>query len=109
MAVALDLSSSSNAQIIQSFSDSISEVNTQKSLVTPRLHFNCNEFVWDGNLDELKEFVQDDLQLLNGKWSSPGGEVKLFTNPTFAFKWYNNNNNKHLYSAQTKTVLGALQ
>jgi hypothetical protein len=88
MAVALDLSSSSNAQIIQSFSDSISEVNTQKSLVTPRLHFNCNEFVWDGNLDELKEFVQDDLQLLNGKWSSPGGEVKLFTNPTFAFKWY---------------------
>ena len=88
MAVALDLSSSSNSQIIQSFSDSISEVNIHKSLVTPRLHFNRNEFVWDGNLDELKQFVQDDLQLLNGKWSSPGGEVKLFTNPTFVFKWY---------------------
>jgi hypothetical protein len=33
MAVALDLCSSSNLQILQSFSDSISEENKQKSLV----------------------------------------------------------------------------
>ena len=63
MVAALHLCSSSNSQILQSFSDSISKENTQKSLVTTRLHFNHNEFVWDGNLDELKQFIRDDLRL----------------------------------------------
>ena len=34
-------------------------------------------YLWKGNLSELKRFVQDEIKL-TGKWSSPGGETKLF-------------------------------
>ena len=39
-----------------------------------------SEFSWEGSLDELKAFVQDKL-CLQGKWTSPRREVKLFTIP----------------------------
>ena len=41
------------------------------------LTYKGNEFAWNGCLESLKCFVQTDLYL-RGKWSSPGGEVKLF-------------------------------
>ena len=43
-----------------------------------------NEFAWNGCLESLKNFVHADLNL-RGKWSSPGGEVKLFKDPKFSF------------------------
>ena len=46
-----------------------------------------NEFAWNGCLESLKNFVHADLNL-RSKWSSPGGEVKLFKDPKFSFKWY---------------------
>jgi hypothetical protein len=36
------------------------------------------EYYWQGTLRELKLFVEANLKL-QGKWSSPGGEVKLLT------------------------------
>ena len=44
------------------------------------------EYFWDGSLSELKSFVKNNLGL-SGKWTSPGGEVKLFTNANFRLKW----------------------
>jgi hypothetical protein len=41
---------------------------------------------WKGNLAQLKSFVQNDLKLI-GKWSSPGGETKLFKNTEIILKW----------------------
>ena len=34
---------------------------------------------WNGDLESLKSFIADDLNL-SGKGSSPGGQVKAFTN-----------------------------
>ena len=45
------------------------------------------QYSWDGSPQELKSFVYGQLGL-NGKWSSPGGEVKLFVNLNVSFKWY---------------------
>ena len=44
------------------------------------------KFIWDGTLDNLKKFVSDELKLL-GKWTSPGGETKLFTSGSLSLKW----------------------
>ena len=45
--------------------------------VTGKLTFDGDKLYWNGNLTELKSFVASCLNL-DGKWSSPGGQVKLF-------------------------------
>ena len=57
---------------------------------TPRLG---NEFAWEGRLGSLKEFIKDKLNI-EGKWSSPGGETKLFTSANCLMKWYGKSRNK---------------
>jgi hypothetical protein len=44
---------------------------------------------WGGTLNDLKEFVSNELKL-SGGWTSPGGEVKLFTSDTanVSLKWH---------------------
>ena len=49
------------------------------STLVSNLSINENGYIWKGNLPQLKRFVQNDLKLI-GKWSSPGGETKLFKN-----------------------------
>jgi hypothetical protein len=46
-------------------------------------------YLWTGSLADLKCFVGEILNL-KGKWSSPGGEAKLFcaTKPDFVIKWF---------------------
>ena len=51
------------------------------------LTYSAKEFAWEGSLEELKAFVKYDLQL-QGKWTSPGGEVKLFTSCNYILKWH---------------------
>ena len=51
------------------------------------------EFTWEGCLDDLRKFVQANLKL-QGKWTSPGSEVKLFTCNEYTLKWYGVNKNK---------------
>ena len=51
------------------------------------LIYKGSEFARNGCLESLKEFVRVDLNL-RGKWSSPGGEVKLFKESEFSIKWY---------------------
>jgi hypothetical protein len=44
---------------------------------------------WDGTLNDLKEFVSNELKL-SGGWTSPGGEVTLLTSDTsnVSLKWH---------------------
>lgn len=44
------------------------------------------ELTWHGNLEELKQFIDEELKLSPGKWSSPGGETKLFVNEDIKLK-----------------------
>ena len=46
---------------------------------------NGEKFIWDGTLENLKNFVADELKLLD-KWTS-GGETKLFTSGLVCLKW----------------------
>ena len=50
------------------------------------LSYDGNELYWKGSLDDLKEFVHSKLKL-DGSWSSPEGDVKLFTGENISLKW----------------------
>jgi hypothetical protein len=55
--------------------------NNEEEHLTSRavnLIYSEKEFSWEGSLDELKSLVKYDVQL-QGKRTSPGGQVKLFT------------------------------
>ena len=51
------------------------------------LKIDGEKLYWDGTLNDLKEFVSNRLKL-SGRWTSPGGEVKLFTSDTGCLKWH---------------------
>lgn len=42
---------------------------------------------WLGQLDDLKQFVEDILND-SGKWISPGGKAKSFRNENITITWY---------------------
>jgi hypothetical protein len=44
------------------------------------------ELFWEGSLECLNNFVKVDLNI-EGKWTSPGGEVKVFTTKDHIIKW----------------------
>ena len=45
------------------------------------------DYFWEGNLPQLKSFVEKTLKI-DGSWSSPGGEVTLFKSQNVILKWY---------------------
>ena len=65
------------------------------------LSVKCNKLEWDGktyrwtgNLEELKDFIQNDKKL-SGMWSPPGGDSKLFkVADEFSVKWYGRKSKK---------------
>ena len=60
------------------------EVPSSKST---NLTFSGKEFAWQGSLDQLKDFLNYSLKF-EGKWTSPGGDVKLVTNCDYIVRWY---------------------
>ena len=51
------------------------------------LSIEDSKFRWRADLKKLKDFVERELKL-TGKWSSPGGDVKLFSGKQASIKWY---------------------
>ena len=45
------------------------------------------DFYWQGDLCDLKVFMESCLKI-EGKWSSPGGDTKQFTSNKFTLKWH---------------------
>ena len=48
-------------------------------------------FAWTGDFESLKQFVSDTLKL-DGTWSQPGGDKKLFTFGDSSISWRKNKN-----------------
>ena len=46
--------------------------------IVDKLLYDIEKYWWTGSLDDLKQFVDKNLEI-KGKWSLPGGNVKLFT------------------------------
>ena len=57
------------------------EANNVTSNLISNLSFDDKGHLWKGALQQLKRFVSKDLKLA-GKWSSPGGERKIFNDST---------------------------
>lgn len=57
--------------------------------ISSKLNYDGVFYRWNGTLEGLKRFVENSLKLY-GKWSSPGGEVKLFCaeESKYIIKWY---------------------
>ncbi|CAB4005661.1 Hypothetical predicted protein [Paramuricea clavata] len=66
------------------------EQNNIVTISTPRRATNLiklgEELFWESSLECLKNFVKVDLNI-EGKWTSPGGEVKVFTTKDHVIKW----------------------
>lgn len=54
---------------------------------TTNLTFSGKEFAWQGSIEQLRDFLKYNLKL-EGKWTSPGGDTKLFTSCDYTVKWY---------------------
>jgi hypothetical protein len=44
-------------------------------------------YYWNGSLNELKSYIEDNLRW-KGVWKSPGGGMKQFVNTKYSFKWH---------------------
>lgn len=67
---------------------SILDINSQSPCIQHgNLVYDGKRYSWEGNMKELKHLFAVDLNL-SGKWTSPGGETKLFTSKEFSVKWY---------------------
>ena len=43
-------------------------------------------FAWSGDFESLKLFIKEDLKL-DGTWSHPGGDKKLFSTENITISW----------------------
>jgi hypothetical protein len=62
---------------------------------------------WTGDYQSLKDFVSDDLQL-EGVWSQPGGDKKLFTGDEATIIWRRNKNLLSIDGKRANDIVGKL-
>ena len=68
--------------------NNMANTNVDQPCVVNGLSFDGFTYRWLGNFTDLKSYVEQRLKLA-GKWTSPGGETKLFTasQDEFVLKW----------------------
>ena len=68
--------------------NNMANTNVDQPSVVNGLTFDGFTYCWLGNFTDLKSYVEQGLKLA-GKWTSPGGETKLFTasQDEFVLKW----------------------
>ena len=64
-------------------------------------------FAWSGDYESLKQFVKDDLNL-EGTWSQPGSDRKLFTLGDSTILWKKNRNVLRLDGARANEIMQSL-
>ena len=67
---------------------SINEDNTIKDEKASFLFKKEDYFAWNGDFNSLKALVEALIKCESGKWTSPGGEAKVFKSKNFSLKWY---------------------
>ena len=73
-------------------------MNEYQSLLHSLSLNNKGKLIWTASYDSLQRFVKEYLNLHEGRWSSPGGDGKLYEAGDVSIKWYAN--------SQTITVYG---
>ena len=67
-------------------SSSENDVSSSSSSLNRYLTKQDDKFYWKGDLATLQQFVNKIVNL-QGKWTSPGGDAKLFTSDECVLKW----------------------
>ena len=72
----------------------LEESNETTTKKCSNLIFDGTTYHWIGNLIELKFYLEHRLKL-DGVWSSPGGDAKMFkSSEGLSFKWYGRKSKK---------------
>ena len=86
MAESTLLDAHTNTKKISGNSVSGNAVNRKICDLNDKLSNADDFFFWNGDIEDLKRFVAESLQLV-GKWTSPGGDTKQFSNENVTLKW----------------------
>lgn len=62
-------------------------MNSTQSLLHSLIVNDKDKLVWSGSFDSLQQFVEEVLDLSDGKWSSPGGDAKLYESEDISIRW----------------------
>ena len=86
---------SQSSELISDENALFRELNDQSVLIKcANLEYNGTFCCWNGDVEELKDFIERDLKII-GTWRSPGGDRKLFrTNDDLVLKWYGRKSKK---------------
>ena len=66
----------------------MNQLNDNGSLIHGLSLNSKGKLIWTDSLDSLRAFVEEALNLTDGKWSSPGGDTKMYENQGVAIKWH---------------------
>ena len=84
----------------------VNEMNEQNGNLIHSLSFNSKgELTWLASFNSLQLFVEEVLCLSGGKWSSPGGDTKLYQNQDLSIKWYTKSKTLAVRQGQVESKL----
>ena len=64
--------------LLEFLNDNTNDISIDESIIFSTLiHVDGDNYFWNGELSQLKRFVQNILKL-TGIWTSPGGDTKQF-------------------------------
>ena len=64
--------------LLEFLNDNTDDISIDESIIFSTLiHVDGENYFWNGELSQLKRFVQNILKL-TGIWTSPGGDTKQF-------------------------------
>ena len=66
----------------------MNQLNDKNSLIHNLLLNSKGKLIWTDSLESLQDFVEEVLNLTNGKWSSPGADTKMYENQDVVIKWH---------------------
>ena len=73
--------------LLEFLNDDINGISIDESIIFSTLiHVDGDNYFWNGELSQLKRFVQNILKL-TGTWTSPGGDTKQFKSNEVTLKW----------------------
>ena len=70
------------------YSLKMNQSNDNSSLIHSLSLNSKGKLIWTDSLDSLQDFVEEALNLTEGKWSSPGGDTKMYESQDVAIKWH---------------------
>ena len=73
--------------LLEFLNDNTNDISIDESIIFSTLiHVDGDNYFWNGELSQLKRFVQNILKL-TGIWTSPDGDTKQFKSNEVTLKW----------------------